>query len=242
MIVDGNDPGVNGDVVEALLDLEVSGGLAPEPPRISTLPLTPTYSLASYLPSPGQLDDNAVSILNVSFGACEAFSGSSRQRVYRQPMGTGRRSRNYRSRSPLAIPGRPAATTSTALGGPVRPPSQWLGPQRPSILRSGGTDFDVLSTDFTKYVSATKPATYTSALGYVPETPWQRFNRREWAVVCKHPVQRFEWRNEHLRRHQEAQAVACHNIDSNGNLTACEPTTVVPSPVSPSPRGRQAAV
>ncbi|MFZ0662258.1 MAG: protease pro-enzyme activation domain-containing protein [Acidobacteriaceae bacterium] len=79
VIVDGNDPGIvpGGAGLEALLDNEVAGGLAPGA-KIDF------YTSAGSDLSDGMLnataraiDDNTVDILNISFSACEAQLGTS---------------------------------------------------------------------------------------------------------------------------------------------------------------------
>ena len=77
MVVDGNDPGINGDVIEALLDLQVSGGLAPGATETLYTAANTNLDSGLFLAINRALDDNAVSILNVSFLGCEAFQGTS---------------------------------------------------------------------------------------------------------------------------------------------------------------------
>jgi hypothetical protein len=77
VIVDGNDPGINGDAVEAYLDVENAGAIAPS----ATVKL---YISGSFgLLGDGGLtyaiqravDDDAASVLSLSFGLCEFHLG-----------------------------------------------------------------------------------------------------------------------------------------------------------------------
>jgi subtilase family serine protease len=77
VIVDGNDPYINGAAIEALLDLEVSGGIAPGAKTTLYAAANTDMQSGLFLAIYRALDDNAVGILNVSFGQCEAFIGTS---------------------------------------------------------------------------------------------------------------------------------------------------------------------
>jgi hypothetical protein len=78
IVIDGNDPGINGDSIEAYLDLENSGSIAPA----ATVKL---YIAGGFgLLGDGGLDfallravnDDAASVLSLSFGGCETYSGT----------------------------------------------------------------------------------------------------------------------------------------------------------------------
>ncbi len=76
VVVDGNDPGTGtGDEVEALLDLEVASAIAPGAQLTLYIAQDTTFQSGLILAIQRALDDNAVNILNVSFGGCEAYQG-----------------------------------------------------------------------------------------------------------------------------------------------------------------------
>ena len=77
VVVDGTDPGENGDAVEAYLDTEVSGGIAPGANVILYTAANTDLDAGLFLAILRALDDNQADTLNVSFGGCEAAQGSS---------------------------------------------------------------------------------------------------------------------------------------------------------------------
>ena len=170
VVVDGNDPGVNGDVIEALLDLEVSGGLAPG--ATETLYTAADTNLQSglFLAINRALDDNAVSILNVSFTGCEAFQGT-----------TGNQFINalWEQAASQGISVTVASGDAGSAGCDDFDTQQQAqdGLQVNGLASTafniavGGTDFNFSSANFTTYVSPNNSANFTSALGYIPELP-----------------------------------------------------------------------
>ena len=78
VVVDGNDPGTGSDdEVEALLDLEVASAIAPGASLTLYTAQDTTFQSGLNLAIQRALDDNAINILNVSFGGCEAYQGQS---------------------------------------------------------------------------------------------------------------------------------------------------------------------
>jgi hypothetical protein len=77
VVIDGSDPGVNGDAIEAYLDVENAGAVAPN----ATVKL---YIAGSYGIVGGGInfsilravDDDAASVLSLSFGECESDLGT----------------------------------------------------------------------------------------------------------------------------------------------------------------------
>jgi subtilase family serine protease len=77
VVVDGDDPGLNGGAVEALLDAEVSGGIAPKAKVYFYTSADGDLTSGLYNAVLRAIDDNVVSILSMSFGECEAGLGTS---------------------------------------------------------------------------------------------------------------------------------------------------------------------
>jgi hypothetical protein len=78
VVVDGNDPGINGDSTEAYLDVENAGAVAPD----ATVKLY-TAENVGFLGDGGlsfailrAVNDDAASVLSLSFGSCEVDGGS----------------------------------------------------------------------------------------------------------------------------------------------------------------------
>ena len=162
VVVDGNDPGVNGDVVEALLDLEVSGGLAPAATETLYTAANTNLDSGLFLAINRALGDNAVSILNVSFLGCEAFQGSAGNQLINT---------FWEQAASQGITVTVAAGDNGSAGcDDFNTAQQALDGLQVNGLAStpfdiavGGTDFDALTTDFTTYVSATNSKNFTSA-------------------------------------------------------------------------------
>jgi len=177
VILDGTDPGNNSDAMEAITDIEMVSAFAPKA-------LINYYAAASTDLQDGVLiaikravDDNAVSILNISFGACEASLGASGNafinEIYEQAAAQGI-TVTVSSGDSGSIG---CGTMSSGLGVNGLASTPWN-------VAVGGTDFyPLFTTDLStiaKYITvpsatisfaATSPYA-TSALGYIAEQPW----------------------------------------------------------------------
>ncbi len=180
LVVDGADPGVlnGGDAVEAVVDAQLLAALAPGANLYF-------YSSASDLLQDGVYDaalraveDNNVALLSVSFGACEANEGASGNAqlaaLWQQAAAQGITVSvsTGDNGSAACDPGtETTATRGLAVSGFASTPYD---------IAVGGTEFDALSNNFNQYVSAaaaqsastTYGADFGSALGYIPENPW----------------------------------------------------------------------
>ena len=97
--IDGSDPGTGSDdEVEALLDLEVASAVAPGANLTLYTAQDTTFQSGLNLAIQRALDDNAVNILNVSFGGCEAYQGQSGQPGDPQLLAAGGRAGHLRYR------------------------------------------------------------------------------------------------------------------------------------------------
>jgi len=86
VVIDGGDPGTNGDDIEAYLDVEVSGSVAPKAtvnlyiasgPNVGTLLQDPLVFAAIRA-----IEDNQASVLSLSFGECEAALGTAGNQLW----------------------------------------------------------------------------------------------------------------------------------------------------------------
>jgi trimeric autotransporter adhesin len=73
VIVEGNDPGNNGAAIEAYLDVEVSGAIAPQAQVLLYTSAGSDYSDGLTLAIMRAVEDDRASVLSLSFGECEAF-------------------------------------------------------------------------------------------------------------------------------------------------------------------------
>ena len=185
VVVDGNDPGVNSDELEALQDVEMAEAFAPQ--ALTTLYTSANTDLQSglFLAIQRAVDDNAVAILNISFGNCEQNLGAATNaflnEIYEQAAAQG-----------ISI------TVSTGDSGSAGCDADTVGfgtaasaglavnglASTPWNVAVGGTDFDVLFTaslstleQYIQVPSTTaamtgRPPYFTTSLGYIPEEPW----------------------------------------------------------------------
>jgi hypothetical protein len=176
VVVDGTDPGENGDALEAYLDTEVSGGIAPNANIILYTAANTDLNAGLFLAIGRALDDNQVDILNVSFGGCEFDQGTSgNQYIYdlwEQAAAQGISVTVSTGDSGSAGCDDPNTETIATLGLAVNGLAS-----TPYNIAVGGTDFDTLYSSFpnsfTNYVDVTNTfANHRSALGYIPEEPW----------------------------------------------------------------------
>lgn len=176
VIVDGDDPGVQpgGSAVEALLDNEVAGGLAPGATIYFYTSADTDISSGLFNAIARAVNDNAVSILSVSFGACEQGLGSAANTLINEIAEQA----SAEGISLVASTGdggsagcddfdtQTAAQHGLAVSGFASTPYN---------IAVGGTDFDVLSTSMSTYVNTATYGSapyYGTAKGFIPEATW----------------------------------------------------------------------
>jgi hypothetical protein len=176
VVVDGNDPGETGDSIEAYLDTQVSGGIAPNANVILYTAADTTLQQGLFLAIQRAIDDNQADILNVSFGECESQLGASGNQyvesLWEQAAAQG-----------ISVVVSAGDSGSAGCDNPDTQDAAYLGlavnglASTPYNVAVGGTDFDVLyknfPSSFTNYVNVTNTlANHRSALKYIPEEPW----------------------------------------------------------------------
>jgi hypothetical protein len=170
--IDGSDPGTgSGDEVEALLDLEVASAVAPDAALTLYTSQDTTFQSGLFLAIQRALDDNAVNILNVSFGGCEASQGQSgNQEVlnfWEQAAAQGISVTVSTGDSGSAGCDDVNTETQATVGLQVNGLAS-----TPYNIAVGGTDFNQNSTNEATYWSPTNSTIGGSALGSIPEIPW----------------------------------------------------------------------
>jgi hypothetical protein len=171
VVVDGNDPLINSDEAEALLDTEIAGGIAPKATIYLYTSAGGDISSGLYNAIFRAIDDNTVSILNISFSACEAGLGSSGNElileVAEQTAAQGI--------SVTVSSGDSGSAACDSIGGFMVGLAVNGFASTPWNVAVGGTDFDILSTQFSTYVDTTSSGCapyYLTAKSYIPEEPW----------------------------------------------------------------------
>ncbi len=177
VVLDGTDPGQNSDEVEAYLDTQVAGGIAPNANVILYTAADTSFQSGLFLAIQRALDDNQADILNVSFGACEQALGAAGNQyvssLWEQAAAQG-----------IAVTVSSGDSGSAGCDDPNTENAATMGlavngiASTPYNIAVGGTDFDALYTgtfpaSFLNYVDVTNTLpNHRSALSYIPEEPW----------------------------------------------------------------------
>jgi hypothetical protein len=172
VVVDGSDPGTGTDEeVEALLDLEVASALAPNAALKLYTAQNTTFQPGLYLAIQRALDEDNVNILNVSFGGCEAAQGQSGNQeilnFWQQAAAQGISVTVSTGDSGAAGCDDQNTETQATLGLQVNGIAS-----TPYNIAVGGTDFNQNSSNESQYWSANNSTIGESALGPIPEIPW----------------------------------------------------------------------
>ncbi len=181
IIVNGNDPGTSNsdDLVEATLDAEYAGALAPNSTvkfvtSASTATTDGTYLSAQYI-----VDQNLAAVMTMSFGLCESQLGASGNSfvnaLWQQAAAQGITVLVSAGDSGAAGCDDPSATVAQyglAVNGLCSTPYD---------LCIGGTEFADTADPSLYWSSNNAAGTQSSALGYIPEVVWNESGANLWA-------------------------------------------------------------
>jgi hypothetical protein len=175
-ILDGAiDPGVlpGGDAEEALLDVEIAGGLAPGAAINYYYAASTELSDGLILAGLHALEENKVNILSVSYGNCEAGLGLGGNlewsELWQQAAAQGITvtvSTGDTGSASCDLQTESQATQGLSVSGLASTPYN---------IAVGGTDFYSLANNLSAYVNTTTTGAYpyyATALSYIPENPW----------------------------------------------------------------------
>src|SRR5215467_7291527 len=174
IILNGADPGlVSGDEGEADLDVEWSGAVAPK----ATIKFVVSESEQSDgvdgvdASSVFIVDNNIAPVMSISFGSCEAAMGTSgntfQNALWRQAAAEGITVSVSTGDSGSAGCDDPNSENSATKGIAVSGTAS-----TPFNVAVGGTDFDDAGTQNTFWNSTNSAGKQESAIGYIPEIPW----------------------------------------------------------------------
>jgi hypothetical protein len=167
----GDDPGLtlDGDEVEADLDVQWSGAIAKE----ATIDLVISASTATtdgaLLSAIYAVDNNVAPVMSMSFGECELGLGDAGNQTFEQlwqqaaAQGISVMVAAGDGGSAACDQGAQYASYGLTVSGMA---------STPYTVAVGGTDFYGNYTDAAAYWSSTNNADSASALSYVPEIPW----------------------------------------------------------------------
>ncbi len=180
VIVDGNDPGINGDSDEAYLDVEWSGAIAPAATIDLYIAANTDLGNGLDLAAARAVNDDIAQVLSLSFGECEQFNGTTENAYYNNLWEQAA----AQGQTVLVSAGDSGSEACYQAASPAYGVSvNGLG-STPFNVSVGGTDFyysDYASTStttgvppsFTNYWSTTSSdAPNTTLLKTIPEQPW----------------------------------------------------------------------
>ena len=171
IILNGPDPGLNGDEGEADLDVQVSGMVAPNA-TIDLVVSEDTLTAAGIdLSAFFIIDNNIASVMSESFGDCEAALGSSSNAFYNSL---------WEQAAAQGITVAISAGDNSSAGcdnfDTVLEAENGLDisgiASTPYNVAVGGTDFDDVGTQTNFWNSTNASGTRESALGYIHESTW----------------------------------------------------------------------
>jgi hypothetical protein len=167
----GGDPGLtlDGDEVEADLDVQWSGAIAKEATIDLVISASTSTTDGVLLSSIYAVDNNVAPVMSVSFGQCELALGDAGNLTYRElwqqaaAQGISVTVAAGDAGSAACDQGEISSSYGLAVSGMA---------STPYTVSVGGTDFYGNYTDASAYWSSTNNADSASALSYIPEIPW----------------------------------------------------------------------
>lgn len=204
------------DQTEAVLDSEVAGGLAPGANVIFYAAGNTAFQSGVMLAINRAIDDNNAGILSVSYGECEADLGAAGNlqilQAWEQAAAQGISvivsSGDAGSAGCDNFDTQQTATRGLAVSGLASTPYN---------VAVGGTDFDVLPSSFSTYVSSTNSANFTSALKYIPEKPWNDSTSSNGALSSNTPLKNSKGQTNIVAGGGGASSLGA--VDGAGNST-----------------------
>jgi hypothetical protein len=173
IIIDGPDPGFNGDEIEGDLDVEWSGSIAKNAKILFVIAQNTETAAGIDLAAEHIVDNNLAPVMSESFGACEAFLGTTGNLFYKtlweQAAAQGITVIISSGDSGSAGCDAPADFSAAVNGFNVNGIAS-----TPNNIAAGGTDFDssVPNYQTTYWANSNNPVTGLSALQYIPEITW----------------------------------------------------------------------
>jgi len=175
IILNGEDPGITStdEEAEADLDTQWSGGVAPGATIQYVLSASTTASQGVDLSALYIVDNNLAGVMSESYGECESGLGTAENLFYNNLW-------EQASAQGITVA---VSTGDSGSAGCDDPHTEGLAASGPAVNGLGSTPYNVAvgGTDFNEYgtwanywSSTNDPTTGTSALGYIPEIPWNQ--------------------------------------------------------------------
>ena len=173
IVLNGMDPGITSQDEESESDLDVqwSGGVAPGATVKFVVSASTPASAGIDLSALYIVEHNLADVISLSYGACESDLGSAGNAFYNQlweqaaaqGITVAVSSGDGGSAGCDDFNAQAVATRGIAVSGLAGTPFN---------VSVGGTDFNQINVWANYWNAASDPVTGTSAMGYIPETPW----------------------------------------------------------------------
>ena len=171
VILDGPDPGLNGDEGEADVDTQIAGMVAPGATIDLVVSEDTLTTLGTDLSAFYIIDNNIASVMSESFGVCEPALGAGGNQFFNanweqaaaQGISVMVSTGDNGSAGCDDFNTEKAAAGGLAVNGIASTPFN---------VAVGGTDFDDATTQTTFWSSTNATGSRESALGYIPEIAW----------------------------------------------------------------------
>lgn len=229
VIIDGNDPGTGGDdEVEALLDLEVASAVAPNADLMFYTAQDTTFQSGLILAIQRALDDNAIHILNVSFGGCEAYQGQ----------GGNQQILNFWEQAAAQGISVTVSSGDSGSAGCDNSNTEFVAAQglqvngfasTPFNIAVGGTDFNQDQSNIAQYWSTTNSTIGGSALKFIPESPWNDSAETNGHLSANVPYQDQQGNTNIAGAGSGVSGCLTASVDQNGNVSGCTGAYAKPS-------------
>jgi hypothetical protein len=184
VVIDGNDPGVNGDSIEAYLDVEQAGAVAPGATINLYVAASTSLIEGLDLATARAVDDDAAQILNLSFGDCE-LELSTENTFYAEEWEQAAAQGQTVMVSSGDAGSEQCYVNNDSAGNPIYGLAVNGSASTPYNIAVGGTDF--YYSDYASTPASSLPASFTtywtdplsqsntpntSIAKYIPEQPW----------------------------------------------------------------------
>ncbi len=170
VILDGPDPGLNGDEIEGDLDVEYSGAVAPNAQILFVTAANTSSANGVDLAAERVVDFNLAPVLNESFGECEACLGNAGNQffvdLWAQAAAQG---------ITVTVSAGDSGSASCDDGSDVAQNGLTVSgiASTPFNVAAGGTDFDFTAAGYPlSFWNTTSGANFRTAKGYITETTW----------------------------------------------------------------------
>lgn len=180
VILNGPDPGINGDESEADIDIQWSGAVAPQATIDFVTSLTTNTADGIDLSAVYIIENNLAPVMSESYGECELGLGTAGNQFYYAMWGQA-------AAQGISVFVSTGDNGSAACDNPGVPAQYGLNvnglASTPFNAAIGGTDFNEYNIQAT-YWNASNGTNQESAKGYIPEVAWNDSCANPWALTA----------------------------------------------------------